>query len=226
MDPRNHEEGDPSATGFDGVKEVDGLEIRWRLPLEKNGSVHFVYLPGGKRSPDWPADGVNGLPLEPPGVPSRFDATVIDRQAGRRYYLSVAVDDDGAGLVGFAMDTAEGTDPVRTAAAFQEIPFRRLLDESVAAVTRVEGEDLRWRTGMVSRDDVVATRRPRGGRAVVDDERLERVAELHREATAAGDATSKHIARKLGVGPANARRLIMLARRRGFLPPATTTEEA
>ena len=192
-----------------GVREVDGLEIRFRIPIAERpeGDV-YRYVSLDPQQPE----------VE---VPRSFETTIIDSARGRAYELAVEVDDEGAvGVVGFAMDTAEGSAPVRTAGEFCEIPFNQLLRESLAAVALRNPDGLQWRSGL-TRKDIDALRRPRGGRgAPIDDGRLTRVAELHHEATEAGEATSKHVARALKVTPQNARRLIMLARQRGFLPPA------
>ena len=206
MAPRITSEHYGSNAGV-GVREVDGLEIRFRIPItdRPEGDV-YRYVSLDPQQPE----------VE---VPRNFETTIIDAARGRAYELAVEVDDDGAvGVVGFAMDTAEGSAPVRTAGEFCEVPFNQLLRESLAAVA-LRPDGLQWRSGL-TRKDIDALRRPRGGRARIDDERLTRVAELHREATEAGEATSKHVARALQVTPENARRLILLARDRGFLPRA------
>lgn len=198
----------------EGVREVDGLEIRWRWPQSLEEPFKLINVGTETTFP------ATGQPI----IPTRFETTIIDRTKGRRYQLSIEVDDSGPAVIGFGMDTAEGFEAIRTAADFKAIPFRQLLDESVAAITRAATLDddgaLVWRTGVVTRGDVAAGRRPRGGRAVTDEERLEQAAEIYLAAKKAGEATSKRVARELQVRPENARRLIMLARKRGLLPPA------
>lgn len=217
---------------------VDGLEIRWRIPWTGDWmgepSYELVHVPrageklkGGFSVGVYPFD-----PSAPPSIPKSFETTIIDRAKGRGYKFSFEADDDGPAIVGFAMDTMEGFDAIRSATEFGKIPFLRLVDESLAAVaSEVDLSEanhlgghpggVRWRSGTLTRRDIEAARRPKGGRgAKITRERLEQVADMHRAATEAGDATSKYIARELKVTPENARRLIMMARKAGLIAPA------
>lgn len=213
----------PKITHREGSRSVDGFEIEWR----------YEVAPGAEPLTELLTSGIDIISLNSATrrirVPRKFEATIIDLAHGRGYWLLIEVDSDGVpGVVAFSvdtMDTKEGSNALRTADDFKRIPFRRLMDEAVAAVagslSSLTGGWAVWKAGNLGRQDIQATRRPRGGRgAPIDKDRLAHVAELHRQATEAGEATSKYIAREMKVKPDNARRLVMLARRAGFLPPA------
>lgn len=214
----------PQITLQEGSRTVGGLEIEWR----------YQVTAGADGEVDWTdaTASVQGLNPSAPSirVPKKFETTIIDLAHGRGYWLVIEIDSDGLPtVVGFTVDTIEGSEGFRTYNDFKRIPFRRLLDESVAAValpvaTRLGEGWLVFKAGGLARKDVEAARRPRGGRGVpIDNERLALVADLHRCATEAGDATSKYIAREMKVTAANARQLIHQARRKGFIPPAGET---
>ncbi len=237
-DTRDVTEAGPVITYKEGIYKVDGLEIHWRIPVQGSTDKHTDMVLVGSGPVDRKAlaaraggaegDGAYGIfHPELDGrvlAPSAFQTTIIDQDNGRGYRLSIEVIDEVPCIVSFQMDTAPGFSPLRSADEFRKIPFRRLVNESVNAVAIVHGaptgDFVQWRRGLLTQQDIERARRPRGGRAVHD---LTRVAELYREAAEAGDATSKHIARELGVSPENARRLIARARQKGLLAPAEGT---
>jgi hypothetical protein len=59
----------------------------------------------------------------------------------------------------------------------------------------------------------------RGGSGRRDLDRLQQVARWYQEAKAAKEATGKYIARRAGTNPDYARRLVLEARKAGFIPP-------
>jgi len=215
----------PQITLQEGTRTAGDLEIEWR----------YEVTAGADGEMDWVGSTalVRGLNSSAPPirVPKKFETTIIDLAHGRGYWLVIEIESDGVPtVVGFTVDTMEGSEAFRTCNDFKRIPFRRLLDESVAAValpvaTRLHQGWLVFKAGGLARRDVEAARRPRGGRGVpIDDERLALVADLHRRASDAGDATSKYIAREMKVTAANARQLIHQARKKGFIPPPGGTD--
>ena len=119
-----------------------------------------------------------------------------------------------------------------TASALRSVPLGRLVREAVIRASRPASEVPKLQTMWQSveeaqrqRQPIVEelerqTRNPRD-RARITDELLARVAQVYRNELAGGRPTAE-VAKQLDYSRASAGRLVMEARRRGFLPP---TEE-
>ena len=116
-----------------------------------------------------------------------------------------------------------------TAEGYRRLPLGRLVQDGVLYASRPWDEIPKRRVLWENRDEVerkraaVAktyrkTRRSPRDRGPVTDELLQRVAETYRAALAGG-APTRAVAEQLNYSRASAGRLVMEARRRGFLPP-------
>jgi hypothetical protein len=158
------------------------------------------------------------------------DGTIEDR--GESVEVRFVVSEDGVRVVSFAVHDPYGAG--LSAARLRKVKVGaaiRLAFEDAAHPLTVDGGGMAPASGFFGVDQremdrlVDGTRRRRGRPPSTDDGEYRRAADLYRQAKAAGQPTTKAVAAGLGswVSEETARKRIMGARTRGYLPPAGGT---